>query len=39
MRTYTASSSELTLLFSEVSFCHLEREGKKEVLPELHQTL
>ena len=29
MRTYTASSSELTLLFSGVSFCRLEQGGKK----------
>ena len=39
MRTYTVDSSELTLLFSGVSFCHLKQGGKKEVLPELHQIL
>ena len=29
MRTYTVGSSELTLLFSGVSVCHLKQGGKK----------
>ena len=29
MRTYTVGSSELSLLFSGVSFCHLKQGGKK----------